>query len=54
MASPLVETKIRVPDRRRRVVARPRLHDRLNGANDAALTLVSAPAGFGKTTLVTE
>ena len=53
MASPLLETKFHVPKRRRSLVARSRLRERLSGA-DAALTLVSAPAGFGKTTLLTE
>ncbi|WP_245691985.1 LuxR C-terminal-related transcriptional regulator [Geodermatophilus telluris] len=36
------------------MVARPRLSERLDRGGDAALTLVSAPAGFGKTTLLTE
>ncbi|WP_454049535.1 LuxR C-terminal-related transcriptional regulator [Cellulomonas sp. Marseille-Q8402] len=35
-------------------VERPRLLDRLARAADATLTVVSAPAGFGKTTLLTE
>ncbi|MFH5823390.1 helix-turn-helix transcriptional regulator [Georgenia sp. AZ-5] len=33
---------------------RPRLIERLGGGGEPALTLVSAPAGFGKTTLLTE
>lgn len=49
----LVETKLLAP-RRRVVVARPRLLSRLGGADLPAVTLVSAPAGFGKTTLLTE
>ena len=53
MSSPLVETKLYAPRLRRGVVARPRLSGRLrDGA--ARLTLVSAPAGFGKTTLLAE
>lgn len=53
MAHPLLETKFHVPRRRRSLVTRSRLIERLVGA-DSALTLVSAPAGFGKTTLLTE
>ena len=49
---PLLTTKLHVPRRRRGLVARARLSARLD--RNAALTLVSAPAGFGKTTLVAE
>ncbi|HWI02064.1 MAG TPA: LuxR C-terminal-related transcriptional regulator [Propionibacteriaceae bacterium] len=54
MASPLLETKLYVPRRRRDLVARRRLSERLNRVVESKLTLVSAPAGFGKTTLLTE
>ena len=54
MASPLLETKLYVPRRRRDLVARRRLSERLSRAVESKLTLVSAPAGFGKTTLLTE
>jgi LuxR family maltose regulon positive regulatory protein len=54
MAGPLLETKLHVPRRRRDLVARPRLTERLSGAAESALTLVSAPAGFGKTTLLAD
>ncbi|WP_155354692.1 LuxR C-terminal-related transcriptional regulator [Acrocarpospora macrocephala] len=54
MAGPLLETKLHIPRRRRGLVARPRLSERLNRGAESALTLVSAPAGFGKTTLLTE
>src|SRR5215207_2853176 len=54
MASPLLATKLHVPRRRRGLVARPRLSTRLDEARQVTLTLVSAPAGFGKTTLLTE
>ena len=53
MAVSLVQTKLYVPRPRRSVVARPRLGGRLSGGSDARLTLISAPAGFGKTTLLT-
>jgi LuxR family maltose regulon positive regulatory protein len=35
-------------------VARPRLSERLSRGAESKLTLVSAPAGFGKTTLLAE
>ena len=52
MAGPLVETKLYRPRTRQGLVARPRLDDRLRGKDSIGLTLVSAPAGFGKTTLI--
>jgi LuxR family maltose regulon positive regulatory protein len=54
--APILATKLYVPPSRRRVVLRPRLIERLNGGLAAGnkLTLVSAPAGFGKTTLIGE
>jgi LuxR family maltose regulon positive regulatory protein len=54
VTSPLLETKFHLPRRRRGLVARSRLSDRLSRGGESALTLVSAPAGFGKTTLLTE
>ncbi len=54
MAAPLLETKLHLPRRRRDLVARNRLDVRLGRAAEAALTLVSAPAGFGKSTLLAE
>ena len=54
VAGPLLETKFHVPARRRGLVARSRLTERLGRAGESALTLVSAPAGFGKTTLLTD
>src|SRR5216683_1629328 len=52
MASLLLETKIYLPKVRRGLVPRPRLGERLNRGAELKLTLVSAPAGFGKTTLL--
>lgn len=49
---PLVETKLLLPGPRREVVLRPRLSELLQRAAHAPVTLVSAPAGFGKTTLL--
>jgi len=44
--------KLRVPRERPGLVRRPRLRDRLGTAPGSPLTLISAPAGFGKTTLL--
>ncbi len=54
MAGPLLETKVRIPKRRRGGVARTQLSGRLNRGAESALTLVSAPPGFGKTTLLAD
>ena len=54
IAGPLLETKLYVPRLRRGLVARPRLIERMNRGAESKLTLISAPAGFGKTTLLTE
>ena len=54
MAGLLLETKLHAPRVRRGLVARPRLIERISRGVDSVLTLVSAPAGFGKTTLLTE
>jgi LuxR family transcriptional regulator, maltose regulon positive regulatory protein len=51
---PILASKLYVPSPRPNVVLRPRLSERLNEALHRKLTLVSAPAGFGKTTLVSE
>ena len=56
MSTPILATKLYVPPSRPKVVLRPRLIERLNEGLSAGhkLTLISAPAGFGKTTLVSE
>ena len=48
----LVEAKLGAPGRRRGGVDRPRIQRALEGDGDAVLTLVAAPAGYGKTTAV--
>jgi LuxR family transcriptional regulator, maltose regulon positive regulatory protein len=50
----LLETKFYMPRPRRGLVSRPRLSERLDRGTASKLMLVSAPAGFGKTTLLTE
>jgi len=53
---PVLGTKLHVPAMRRRLVPRPRLTDRLRvePTSMPRLVLVSAPAGFGKTTLIAQ
>jgi LuxR family maltose regulon positive regulatory protein len=56
MAAPLLKTKLYIPPVQPGLVSRPRLVARLNQGlrPGSKLTLVSAPAGFGKTTLLSE
>jgi LuxR family transcriptional regulator, maltose regulon positive regulatory protein len=49
---PLAEAKLAAPRQRAEIVQRPRLRKALDGGEGAALTLVAAPAGYGKTTAV--
>jgi LuxR family maltose regulon positive regulatory protein len=52
--APLLQTKLYTPPVQPELVPRPRLLERLNAGANRKLTLISAPAGFGKTTLVAE
>lgn len=52
MTIPLLNTKLYLPVPRPDLVPRPRLIERLNAGVSRKLTLVSAPAGFGKSTLI--
>ncbi|PKO21270.1 MAG: hypothetical protein CVU38_15670 [Chloroflexi bacterium HGW-Chloroflexi-1] len=56
MSTPILATKLYIPPPRPKIVLRPRLIERLNEGlpSGRKLTLISAPAGFGKTTLVSE
>jgi LuxR family transcriptional regulator, maltose regulon positive regulatory protein len=54
MTAPVLATKLFIPPLRRDLVLRQRLIDQLNVGGRQKLTLISAPAGFGKTTLVSE
>jgi LuxR family maltose regulon positive regulatory protein len=51
---PLLQTKLYIPPTRPELVPRPRLIARLDEGLHNKLTLISAPAGFGKTTLLSE
>ena len=48
----LIRTKLRLPFTRSALVPRPRLQEQVAQGLRGPLTLVIAPAGFGKTTLV--
>jgi LuxR family maltose regulon positive regulatory protein len=60
MTAPLLTTKLYIPPTRpdpstglrTRLVPRPRLIEQLNAGLHRKLTLVSAPAGFGRTTVL--
>jgi LuxR family maltose regulon positive regulatory protein len=51
---PLIKTKLFIPRLRAGLVPRPHLLEKLEQGSDKLLTLISAPAGYGKTTLLTE
>lgn len=56
MSTPILATKLYIPPARTQLVPRPRLIERMNESLSSRhkLTVISAPAGFGKTTLVRE
>jgi len=50
----ILKTKLYVPPLRDKIVSRSRLTARINISSEHKLTLLSAPAGYGKTTLASE
>jgi LuxR family maltose regulon positive regulatory protein len=52
MSIPILLTKLFIPATQPELVARSRLIEQLNQGLNGKLTLISAPAGFGKTTAV--
>jgi len=52
--TPLLATKLHLPRPRTQLVSRSHLVERLQEGIQGPLTLISAPAGFGKTTLLTQ
>lgn len=51
---PIIKTKLFVPRLSGNLISRPHLIERLEKGAECALTLISAPAGYGKTTLLAE
>ncbi len=54
MSTPILQTKLHVPNLSPNLVRRPRLIELLNTGVEKRLILISAPAGYGKTTLIVE
>src|SRR6056297_1913923 len=54
MHDEVLQTKINPPPLRGRIITRARLLDRLEASKDQKLILITAPAGFGKSTLLNE
>jgi LuxR family transcriptional regulator, maltose regulon positive regulatory protein len=54
MSTPILATKLFVPPPQPKVVFRPGLIEHLDEGLDRRVTLISAPAGFGKSTLLGE
>jgi LuxR family maltose regulon positive regulatory protein len=54
MSTPILATKLYIPLPRPKVVLRPRLLEQLNEGQHRKMTLITAPAGYGKTTLLSE
>ena len=52
MGESLLQTKLYAPPIRKALVTRPHLFEKLNASRNSKLILISAPAGFGKSTLV--
>jgi LuxR family maltose regulon positive regulatory protein len=52
LAPPIAEAKLAAPRLRANAVPRPRILDALDGVHEAAVALVAAPPGYGKTTAV--
>jgi LuxR family maltose regulon positive regulatory protein len=54
MSTPILRTKIYIPQPRADLIPRPQLTAHLEAGLSGKLTVISAPAGFGKTTLLSE
>ena len=54
LSFPLIKTKIQIPYRRPELLKRSKLHNWLHANMDRKLIIVSAPAGYGKTSLLVD
>jgi LuxR family maltose regulon positive regulatory protein len=54
MTDPLLKTRLHIPQARRVVVPRPSLFELIPRHDYSCFTLISAPVGFGKATLLGE
>ena len=54
MPVPILTTKLFIPPPRPKIVSRPHLIERLNEGLHRKMTLITAPAGYGKTTMLSE
>jgi LuxR family maltose regulon positive regulatory protein len=54
MDTPILLSKLHIPKLRREFISRPRLLRLLDQGTNRKLTIISSPAGFGKTTLLSE
>jgi LuxR family maltose regulon positive regulatory protein len=52
METPLLTFKFNIPSPHQGIVPRPRLLKHMGAGREGGITLVSAPAGYGMTTLV--
>ena len=52
MSVQILSTKLSIPPPRSRLVQRPRLINKLNQGFECGFVLISAPAGYGKTSLL--
>src|SRR6266498_2465468 len=54
MSTPILATKLYIPPTRPELVPRPRLIKRLVAGLHRKITIITAPAGYGKTTILSE
>lgn len=50
----IIETKLHVPQTKGNIISRPHLYQRLDEGLNSKLTLITSPAGYGKSTLLSE